>query len=424
MKVAVLGAGFTGLTAALRLLQAGHQVILIEKEDAPGGLAGGFTRNGWEWTLEKAYHHWFTNDYSALNLAKEVKQKVIVVRPKTDIHVNGQITTLDSPTSLLKFSHLSILDRLRMGLVTLYLKLINNSTYLEKQLALKWLRKFMGQKPTSLIWEPLFTGKFGNFRESISLTWFWARIKKRTPSLAYPEGGFKTFAEKLAEKIKNLGGEILLNTQVLEVKEEKDQCIVKTSSTTFIVDKVISTFPSPIFIKVTKNLPQSYIKQISSIPHLHALNLILVIKKPFFKKTYWLNITDTKFPFLVLAEHTNFMSSQHYNGDHLLYIGNYLPEGHPFLKMSAKDLLAVFDPYLKKINPTYQSSVIDYQSYFAPFAQPIVSTSYKQQMPKFHTPLANIYLANLDMVYPWDRGTNYAIELGEKIAKIINEEHS
>lgn len=424
MKIAVLGAGFTGLTAALRLLQAGHEVILIEKEDAPGGLAGGFTRPGWEWTAEIAYHHWFTNDYSALNLAKELGQPVVTVRPKTDVLVKGEITTLDSPLSLLQFSHLPLIDRLRTGLVTLYLRLVDNSPYLEKQQALPWLRRFMGTASTKMIWEPLFTGKFSDFKEEISLTWFWARIKKRTPSLSYPEGGFKIFAQKLAEEVKNLGGEISLSTQVLEIKSEKGYCLVKTEQVIYKVDKVVSTLPSPIFTKVTKDLPVSFVKQISSIPHLNALNLVLVLKKPFFDKTYWLNITDTSFPFLVLAEHTNFMSKKHYKGEHLLYIGNYLPEGHPLLKMAPKKLLQTFDPYLKKINPSYDQSLIAYQMFFAPFAQPVVTPSYKQKMPKFQSPLSNIYIANMDMVYPWDRGTNYAVEMGEKIAHIINEEIS
>jgi phytoene dehydrogenase-like protein len=62
MKVAVIGAGFTGLTAALRLSEKGHDVIIFEKEDQVGGLAVGFSKKGWGWSLEKHYHHWFAND--------------------------------------------------------------------------------------------------------------------------------------------------------------------------------------------------------------------------------------------------------------------------------------------------------------------------------------------------------------------------
>jgi len=62
---------------------------------------------------------------------------------------------------------------------------------LERYKASEVLPKLMGKKPFEMIWEPLFINKFGNFANNISLAWFWARIKKRTPALAYPKGDFR-----------------------------------------------------------------------------------------------------------------------------------------------------------------------------------------------------------------------------------------
>ncbi len=419
MRIAVLGGGFTGLSAAYRLLKKGHQVTIFEKENALGGLAIGFKKPGWDWSLEKAYHHWFTNDDSVLNLAKEINHPVIIKRPSTDIFIAGKRIPFDSMLSVLSFPYLTIVDKLRLGFCVVYLKLINNYKTFENQLALPWIKKFMGDNATNLIWDPLFTGKFGQFKNSISLTWFWARIKKRTPSLAYPEGGFEAFTNSLAKKIGEMGGIINPNSLVTSVKSEKNKCIVEVNGETLTFDKIIVTLPSPIFVRLTDKLPETYVKRISSIDHLHALVLILTFKKPFMDKTYWLNITDKSFPFLVLAEHTNFMDPEHYNNEHILYIGNYLPMDHPYLKMSKEQLLKVFMPYLKKINPTSHFPLLSSHLFTGPFAQPIVTIDYPKQIPQFITPLKNIYLANLDMVYPWDRGTNYAVELGEKVADFI-----
>ncbi len=421
MKIAILGAGFTGLTAGYELLKQGHEVTIFEKDSDVGGLAVGFQKKNWNWTLEKAYHHWFTNDSSVLNLAKEINVNVITKRPKTNVFVNGEIFVLDSPQSVIKFPHLPLLDRLRFGAVIAYLKLTNNHQQFRETKALAWLRKTMGEKATNLIWEPLFQGKFSDYKEEISLTWFWARIKKRTPSLAYPEGGFKTFADKLSFEIKRQGGEIFLNTQVTQIKNFKSYVQIKTDIKTAKFDKVIVTLPSPVFTKITEDLPEKYTKTINSIPHLHALSLILVLKKPFFKDTYWLNITDNNFPFLVLAEHTNFMDSKDYGGEHILYIGNYLPQDHKFLKMTEKQLLKVYDPFLKKLNKTYRLSLISSHLFLGPFAQPVVTTDYHKKIPQFKTPLKNVYLANMDMVYPWDRGTNYAVEMGKELAKLVTK---
>ncbi|OGE44734.1 hypothetical protein A3B39_01470, partial [Candidatus Daviesbacteria bacterium RIFCSPLOWO2_01_FULL_37_10] len=311
----------------------------------------------------------------------------------------------------------------------IFLKIIENYKIFEGKKAYPWIKKYMGERSLQILWNPLLQGKFGKYKEDIALTWFWARIKKRTPSLAYPEGGFQVFANKLAAEIKKMGGKIQLNTEVMELVSAQDVNVKFTVNNKPLAinhfDKVIVTLPSPIFIKISQNLPESYVKRIRSIPHLYAQVLILTLKKPFMDKTYWLNVTDKKFPFLVLVEHTNFMDKKYYGNQHILYIGNYLPQNHPYLKMPKEELLKVFMPYLKKINSQKSKdfslpfSILNSELFTGPFAQPVVTTEYLKLIPEMKTPIKNVYLANLDMVYPWDRGTNYAIELGEQVAKLI-----
>ena len=209
MKIAIIGAGFTGLSAALELTKKGHEVVVFEENSLPGGLALGYKEPGWEWSLERHYHHWFTNDKSILAMAKEINFDVLIKRPKTSVFVQNKIYQLDSPVSVLLFPLLSLFERLRMSGVIGFLKLDPFWKPLEKYNASEILPKFMGRKAYGMIWEPLFINKFGNFADNISLAWFWARIKKRTSSLAYPKGGFLEFAKALTGKIEKNGGKYL-----------------------------------------------------------------------------------------------------------------------------------------------------------------------------------------------------------------------
>src|SRR3989338_2732870 len=421
MKIDIIGAGFTGLVAGLRLLQKGHSVYIFEKEMSAGGLASGFKKKSWDWALEKSYHHWFTNDDKILALAKELNYKVVVKKPHTDILINDKILPLDNGISLILFSGLPLLSRIRVGLSLVYFKILNNYKRLENKLALKWIEQWMGKKATKLIWEPLFYGKFGSYKNTISLSWFWARIKKRTASLAYPQKGFKNFTDEIVREIEKLGGEINFKSEVKSINSSKNSCSLQTPKNIFKFDKIICTSPSPVFTGIAPNLPQKYVEKIGIIQHLDALNLILVLKKSFLKNTYWLNIARKEFPFLVLVEHTNFINPTHYNNQHIVYIGNYLPKDHPYLKMTGNQLLKLFNDYLLKLNPNFQENLISVHKFVSSFAQPIVALKHSRHIPKFQTPLKNIYLANLDMVYPWDRGTNYAADLGEKIAKLLTK---
>ncbi len=188
-------------------------------------------------------------------------------------------------------------------------------------------------------------------------------------------------------------------------------------------DAVIVTLPSFLFFKLAPSLPENYKRKFARLKGLGATNLMLKLKKPFLTNgTYWLNVCDPASPVMAIVEHTNFMDKKNYGSEHLVYLGNYLPPDSERFGMDKDKTLKLFDPFLRKINPDYKKNLIDSEFFKVPFAQPIIPTNYSKMIPPMETPLPNVYLANIEQVYPWDRGTNYAVELGKKIADyILNE---
>jgi protoporphyrinogen oxidase len=411
MKVAIVGAGITGLTTGFKLSQKGHQVVLFEKEKYAGGLSAGFKEKGWGWYLEFFFHHFFATDKEAKKLIKELEleDKLFYLRPKTSVFKQGKIYQFDSPLSVLKFPLLSFPERLRTGLVTLFLKSHPRWQSLEKTKASGWLKKYYGRKIYEVLWQPLLRSKFGEQADKISAAWFWARIKKRSARLGYLEGGFQPLIDELVKKIKQRGGEIFLNHEVKNLVELEG------------FDRIIITAPTEIFLKIAPQLPKEYQVRLEKLKMLGAVNLILELKEQFLKdKTYWLNINEDDFPFVAVVEHTNFVNPKHYNGNHLVYIGGYYPQNHHYFKMSKEKILKEFLPYLKKINQKFsQLSIINYQLSINKFAQPIIPLHYSKLIPPHKTPIPSVFLANMQQVYPWDRGVNYAIELGKRVAKLI-----
>jgi protoporphyrinogen oxidase len=424
MKIAIIGAGFTGLSAAYHLVKQGHDVTVFEKDPQPGGLAIGYKEKEWKWTLEAFYHHWFTNDKAVLDLAKELNFPILIRRPKTSHLIDGKIYQLDSPLTLLTFKKLSVPERLQMAFSLAPLRFNPFWKPLEHFTATSYLKKTIGEKAYKIFWEPLLVGKFGKYADTISLAWFWARIAKRSTNLAYPEGGFLTFAKHIAKTIEEKDGKINYNTEITTLTSKgKPQITYKTKNSkskneTF--DKLIVTLPSFAFLRLAPQLPESYKQSLMQLKGLGAIVVVMRLKESFLKdKTYWLSVCDTKAPLLAIVEHTNFMDSSNYNNEHLVYLGHYLPQDHPYFKMDEKELLKEFDPFLKTINPDYKKTIIGLKKFSVPFAQPIIPVNYSGMIPPFETPLENVYLANMQQVYPWDRGTNYAVELGEKIVKLI-----
>lgn len=423
MKIAVIGAGFTGLATAFELAKKGHDISVFEKDLEPGGLAIGFKKKEWKWTLEKHYHHWFSNDSSIISLAQEIKHNIIIKRPKSSVYIAGKIFQLDSPLLVLKFPLLPFTEKLRMATVLGILKYNPFWKFLEKYKAHNSLIKTMGKKSYKLIWEPQLINKFGTFYKDISLAWFWARINKRTPSLVYPEGGFLSFARRLVKECEKKNVKFFFGTQVNEINSIKNKVkITYENEKPEYFDKVVVTLPSFYFTKIAKDLPKTYTDKLLSLRGLGAINLVLRLKKSFLADgTYWLSVCEKNAPVMAIVEHTNFMDKKFYNNEHLVYLGNYLPSDHKYFSMDKNQLLKIYSPFLKKMKKDFLENIIDSEVFKVPFAQPIIPVNYSKNVPDFKTPLKNVFLANIQQVYPWDRGTNYAVEIGKKVAKIVEK---
>lgn len=415
MDYAVLGGGALGLGVAYRLSQAGHAVRVFEQENTVGGLAAGF-RIGETW-LEKFYHHIFRTDTTIIQLIHELGlgERLEWSHPRTVFLLDGQFHQFDSPLTLLKFRPLHFHERLRVGAVGALLKATGSAMY-EGKTAQPWLRRWMGKRPYELLFQPLFACKFGELGDQIALPWFWARFHDRTTELGYLRGGFQLIYEALAERIRQAGSTILLNTRVEQVEQQADGCWqVSTSQGTWQFDRVISTFPTRLTCRLIPALPDDYKARYDWGQAYGAQCVILSLDRQV-TDSYWINAVEPGYPFTSLVEHTNYRSTNEYGGRHLIYLGNYRPMHDPIFRMSKDELLAEFLPHLKRLNSTFDPSWVQESWLFqAPYAQPIVTTEYRQHIPPLHTPLQNLWVANMFQVYPHDRGQNYSFELVERL---------
>lgn len=416
MKVAVIGGGFTGLTAAYELLKKNHQATLFESAPSLGGLASAFEILP-KIYVERFYHHWFTNDDAVLSLCQELglSQQLLILPSKTSLFYDGRVYPFAGVQDFLTFKPLSFWQRIRFGSVSLLLKISPNWKFFETVTAAKWLPILYGRKIFQVVWAPLLKGKFAHFWPQISLTWFWARLKKRTFKLVYLRGGFQTLIDCLRSEIEQRGGGVRLNQSIGPI-EQMANGQWQIEGETF--DRIMVTTSLKTFLKMLPNLPENYRRRCDSIDYISAQILILLLKEKL-TDSYWLNVNDPSSPFLALVEQTNFLKTQDYGGYHLVYLGNYLPDGDPRLTMSEAELLNLYEPYLKKINPQFDRSwLVKAVRFVGPFAQPIVDVGYKEKIPSFEVPgYQNLYLATMAQVYPWDRGTNYAVKLAQDLVR-------
>ena len=429
MRIAIIGAGFSGMAAAWDLRRAGHEVTIYEAAEAVGGLASGFKEPGWDWSVEKFYHHWFASDRHMLGLIKELgwEDKVLFPRPLTVMYHNGKFYPFDSIVKALLFPGLGYgFNKIRFGLVGLFLRLTNNWHALEKFTVDEWMRKWAGKKVYEMMWEPLVIGKFGEgYYKQVNMAWMWARLKARTTRLGTFEGGFQNFADMFARKLQEMGVEIRLKMPVALIQREQGSskvCI--QAETTEEYDQVLVTLSPEAMSRLVPSLPEAYLQGLRSMKSMGAVVIALALTHQLSEEGYyWYNLPKSAgYPFLALVEHTNYVSPEHFGGDHIVYIGDYLEPDHEFFRLPQEELLERFLPTLAKFNPKFQQDWVKKAWLFrTAYAQPVPLVNHSKNIPSIATPIEGIYFASMSQVYPWDRGTNFAVEIGRRAARIIME---
>jgi protoporphyrinogen oxidase len=452
VKVAVLGAGVTGLVAAYRLSANGDQCDVYERWPGLGGQVATL-EIGEGLRLERYYHHLFTSDRHIADLYEELGmgEEIDWLPSSVAMFAQGRSYPFTTPLDLLRFKPLSLRSRIRMGVATLLLQRRTDVEPFERETARSWIQRSMGDEAWEKVWGPLLRGKFGDRADDISMAWLWRKLtvrrqmkgkEARQEKLGYPRGGWEPLLQRLRSEIEARGSRVLIDRPATRIARERDGFLVHWGAPDSFrrghdphafpnggeperYEAVLATVPNDIFVslldpQLRESLEPGYIDRLTSIEYHEALCMLLELDRPF-SPFYWTNIADPQLPFVGLIEQTNLIAPEHYGGRRFLYVANYLPHDDPLLGLDFDRLLDLYEPGLKRVNPRFSRSWVRARWVFRePAAQPIVTVGYERGIPPLRTGVPRLLLANTTQIYPEDRGTNYSVRLGEQVARELS----
>ncbi len=435
-RVGILGGGYTGLTAAYELQKQGYAVTVLEKYGTWGGQAATLPLLGTH--IEYFYHHLFGSDSHILGLMDElgIGNQLHWIESKVGWYHENQIYDLVTPMDLVRFKPVSLFNRIKLGLMYLYLPRVDDWRRYESVTARDWILRNLGQEIYEKFWGPLLRGKFGDMADQVSMTWLWGKIRVRGTSrqgasakemLAYPQGSFEIITQALVDRLRAGGADLRLNREVIGlVTDPNDSRRVTgavTKRETIPFDAVIATVPGYNLLEIAPpTLDEEYANLLRSVRYQAAVVLLLISRQSL-SRIYWMNIADRTMPFVAVIEHTNYVPPREYQGRHLIYVSNYLERDDPRFQMKASELFELYEPHLKRINPAFDAGWIEKKIVLrAEAGQPVITCDYSQRIPDHRTPLPGLYLANALQIYPEDRGTNYSVRLGQTISRIVDED--
>ena len=433
MKIAIVGAGITGLVAGHELAKAGQQVTVYEHDDVPGGLTASFAFPGKR--LCRLYHHIFEHSRSTLGLLGELglAGDMEWYQARTGYYHGGRVHRLMTALDLLRFRPLSLPNRIRFGLGIARARRITDWRPLDARTATDWLTAIFGRRIYETMWEPLLRSKFGDAHTQVSAAWFWYKLhqrggrKGRAERLGHLVGSFGRLPEALATAIGRLGGRVALATPLERLAWDADGLAVTARPTRSAqaaeehprFDRVLVTAAPPVLLAAAPALPAAYREQLGAIEYLANLCVVLALEHPI-TDMYWLNINDAGFPFNAVIGHTNLVPRERYLGHHVAYLTRYLPRDDPQYGESDDELLDLYEPFLRRLAPSFQRAWVRNMYVFrSDFAAPLTPRGYARRVPSMATPVAGLYLANMSQIYPEDRGIDAGIALGREAARRI-----
>ena len=452
MRVAVIGAGMTGLTAGYRLAADGHRCDVYERWPGLGGQVATFDVGGGH-LLERYYHHLFTSDRDIVALYEELGMPdAIEWRPSSvAFFADGRSHPFTTPLDLLRFRPLSLRSRLRMGLAVVWLQRRHrDAAPFEDITARAWIERAMGAEAWRRIWGPLLRGKFGDRAEDISMAWLWSKLtvrrqirgeEARRELLGYPRGSWQPLLDRLAGEIESRGGRVLADRPAARLSRSDGGLELRPAARESFrrghdprrfehggkperYDAVVVTVPRDIFRALLDDelaaaVGAEYLERVARAEYHTAVCLLLELDRrltPF----YWTNVADAELPFVGLIEHTNLVEPERYGGRRFLYVANYVAPGDPTIELEPDELLDLYEPGLRKVNPAFSRDWLRQRWLFRePAAQPIVTVGYQERIPPLDTGVPGLVLANTTQIYPEDRGTNYSVRLGGAAAGAV-----
>jgi protoporphyrinogen oxidase len=422
-RVIVIGAGVMGLAAAYHACKAGHLVEVLEAGPEPGGMAAHFDFDGL--SIERFYHFVCRADQSTFDLLTDLNldHRLHWRRTTMGYFSDGKLHPWGDPVSLLRYPGVSLVARLRYGLLAFISTKRDRWDSLENQSASEWITRWAGREAYEKLWRRLLELKFHQYADDISAAWIWTRVKRLGRSrksifeeqLGYIEGGSQTLVDRIVERTVAMGGQMRLSTRAVRVVSDQG-CVTGVESTQGFhpADYVISTMPTPFVSALVPQLPQDWRDRYDAINNIGVCCILFKLSRRV-TPHFWVNISQADIAIPGIIEFSNLRPMS--NSESVVYVPYYMPTTHAKFSWPDDRLIDEAFSYIRRINPDIGAhDVLARKVARLRYAQPICEPGFAAKIPPIQTPIAGLQIADTCFYYPEDRGISESVRLGRAMA--------
>jgi protoporphyrinogen oxidase len=387
VSVGIVGGGLLGLGIAHNLAREGVEVAVYEADKRLGGLAGATKIGGV--AVDRYYHAVTTTDHKVVELAESLGLSIRWRPLGVGFYHDGRRCSMSTPKEVLTFPGLRVDDKARLAAFVLACGRVKDHSELDEIAIEEWTRKLSGNRLWDRLWAPLLDSKFDGRYDDLPATYLWSRMRRTAGTrskggrevMGAIEGGYQALVDRLAERIRSLGGQVHTSTPVRHIPASATGRAlgVVTDSGLHEHDTIVTTQLRPNL----KGMLAPALEDALGPDPLRYMGIVCLVARV--RKSvspyYAINITDRRVPITSVVETTHAVDPEWVEG-HLIYVPRYVRSDSPELERSSEEITDSYLRHVQTLFPDFRSEdVIASQVARARVAEPVHVAGVANRIP-------------------------------------------
>ena len=416
-----------GMTLALRLVQQGKRVTLIEAAPQMGGLASAWQIGDVVW--DQHYHVTLLSDAALRGVLQEIDldREMEWAETRTGVFADGKLHSVSNTLELLRFPVLGWFDVMRLGATILWAARVKDWQRLEQIKVSDWLTRLSGQRTFDRFWLPLLRSKLGDAYADTSAAFIWTTIQRlyaarrsgmKKEMFGTVSGGYARVVERFAHRLQELGVRVLVDCPVSRIDANGASIdVTLRSGATEVFDHVVVTAAAPAAARLCNGLSADELQRSANVRYLGIVCASVLLRKPL-SGFYVTNLLDSGLPFTGVIEMSAMARPEHFGGRGLVYLPRYLAPQDPFFDLPDAEIEALFLDGLMRVYPLLQrEDVLAFRVSRVRHVMPLPTIAYSKHLPPAETSIPGLHLVNSAHILNGTLNVNETVQLAERAAQ-------